>query len=125
MSEDEFDELVEAAIESIPDGLASSLENVVFMVLDEPEPEQLARIGGSGATARGGELLGLYEGVPATRRGVFYGIDDRPDVISIFQGPHERVYPPGRLAEEVRRTVIHEIGHYFGHDDDELRAMGY
>lgn len=65
-----------------------------------------------------------------TERDSYYGTGELPDVITIFRGPHERCFGDGpdaeaAIAEEVRRTVIHEVGHYFGNDDETLEAMGY
>ena len=74
-----------------------------------------------------GDLLGLYDGVSLMERGDGYGMPgDYPDTITIFKGPHERL-EGGReeILEEVRRTVIHEVAHYFGMDEDQVDEMGY
>ena len=132
MSDEEFEAAVEDALDSMPDSLLDDLENVVFVVADEISPEQLDAVEDWNSERRGGEVLGLYQGVSLTRRDGSYGLGEVPDVISIFKGPHERCFgggqadeAAGRLRREIRRTVIHEVGHYFGHDDDALRAMGY
>ena len=77
------------------------------MVEDEPPP--------------GHPLLGLYEGVPLTRRGAYYA-GALPDKITIFRGPLERLYgaDPERLRREVRHVVLHEIAHHFGISDERL-----
>ena len=73
-----------------------------------------------------GELFGLYEGIALTERGEDYGMCPVPDVITIFKGPHERSFDSREeVVEEIGKTVIHEIGHYFGLDDDKLYEMGY
>ena len=122
--------MVEDAIDSIPDRFFDELENVVFAVEDEPSEEQLAGADEDNSVREGDELLGLYDGTPMTERDSYYGTGELPDVITIFKGPHERCFGDGpdaeaTIAEEVRRTVIHEVGHYFGNDDETLEAMGY
>lgn len=130
MTDERFEAMVEDAIDSIPDRFFDELENVVFAVEDEPSEEQLAGADEDNAVYEGTELLGLYDGTPMTERDSFYGTGELPDVITIFKGPHERCFGNGpdaeeAIAEEVRRTVIHEVGHYFGNDDETLEAMGY
>lgn len=124
MTDEEFEGAVADAIDSIPEHLAAELDNVVFFVEDEPTPEQL---GSDGLFADSGDLLGLYEGVSLFDRAEGYGFfGDMPDAITIFKGPHERL-EGGReeILEEVRRTVIHEVGHFFGMDEDQIERMGY
>lgn len=130
MTNDRFEAMVEDAIDSIPDRFFNELENVVFAVEDEPSEEQLAGADEDNSVREGDELLGLYDGTPMTERDSYYGTGELPDVITIFRGPHERCFGDGpdaeaAIAEEVRRTVIHEVGHYFGNDDETLEAMGY
>lgn len=113
--DDEFDELVADAIDSIPEEFLNDLENVVFMVEDEP-PEGEAP-----------DLLGLYDGIALTERAGTYGaVDDYPDTITVFKGPHERLEGDrAHIVEEIRRTVVHEVGHYFGMSEEQIEAMGY
>ena len=130
MTNDRFEAMVEDAIDSIPDRFFDELENVVFAVEDEPSEDQLAGADEDNSVREGDELLGLYDGTPMTERDSYYGTGELPDVITIFKGPHERCFGDGpnaeaAIAEEVRRTVIHEVGHYFGNDDETLEAMGY
>ena len=130
MTNERFEAMVEDAIDSIPDRFFDELENVVFAVEDEPSEEQLAGADEDNSVREGDELLGLYDGTPMTERDSYYGTGELPDVITIFRGPHERCFGDGSdaeaaIAEEVRRTVIHEVGHYFGNDDETLEAMGY
>jgi predicted Zn-dependent protease with MMP-like domain len=104
---DEFEELVEAAIDSLPRDLRDFMENVAVVVEDEPPP--------------GLPLLGLYQGVPLTRRTSGYaGVP--PDKITIYRGPLERRAggDPERLRAEVRHVVVHEIAHHFGIGDERL-----
>jgi predicted Zn-dependent protease with MMP-like domain len=118
MTPDEFDRLVAAAYARIPARFRKRLKNVAMMVEPEPRPEQLAR----GRVARGSTLLGLYEGRPLTQRSVFEPFS-MPDRITIFQGPHERLArSPAALRRMVEDTVWHEVAHYFGMNEEQVRA---
>lgn len=113
-----FEELVADALDSLPPDIAEMLENVDVVVEAEPPREYLAGL------PRGHTLFGLYHGVPLTQRGVY----DRamPDKISIYQGPITRIArTPAAIREQVRRTVIHEIGHYFGIEEERLHELGW
>jgi len=110
-----FTRLVEQAIEELPDHFAEVLENVGVVVEDEPAPETLEMLG----FEPGEELFGLYEGVPLTERDSFY--QSLPDRISIYHGPLQRVCRSRReIVQEIRDTVVHEIGHHFGLSDEEM-----
>ena len=114
VDDERFEGLVQDAIDSIPERFLEQLDNVVFMVEEEPED--------------GRDLLGLYDGVSLYERGEGYGEFgmDMPDTITIYQGPHERACNSlEELAEEVRRTVVHEVGHYFGIDEETLHRLGW
>src|SRR5690242_11027420 len=118
MRADEFDKLVEAAYARIPSWFRRRLKNVALVVEPEPRADQLARSN----VPPGGTLLGLYEGRPLTRRSVFESFS-MPDRITIFQGPHERLArSPEHLEELVEATVWHEVAHYFGLDEAQVRA---
>jgi predicted Zn-dependent protease with MMP-like domain len=102
-----FEECVEEALDTLPPELASLMSNVAVIVEDEPPA--------------GAPLLGLYQGVPLTRRGSGYaGV--APDKITIFRRPLERLYGtnPARLRREIRRVVLHEVAHHFGISDERL-----
>jgi predicted Zn-dependent protease with MMP-like domain len=115
-----FEALVDDAIEDLPQDIRNWLDNVAIVVGERPTREQLAEAG----LHRGDLLLGLYVGVPRTRRGFTYG-EVVPDKIVIFQQPIEQICrTPDEIREQVRRTVLHEIGHHFGMDEGELRASG-
>ena len=106
----DFEKAVREALDSLPEGLRSFMSNVELVVEDEPPP--------------GLPLLGLYQGVPLTRRTSFYaGVP--PDKITIYQGPLERLYgsDPERLRREIRRVALHEIAHHFGISDERLREL--
>jgi len=114
----DFDILVAEAFERIPARFRRRMKNVALIVEAEPSAEQLRR----GMVPRGGTLLGLYEGRPLTRRSVFEPFA-MPDRIVIFQGPHERLAQSDeQLARMVTDTVWHEIAHYFGMDERQVRA---
>ena len=118
MSPAEFDRLVAAAYARIPARFRRRLKNIAVVVEPEPAPAQLAR----GRAPRGSTLLGLYEGRPLTKRSVFEPFA-MPDRITIFQGPHERLaHGPEHLARLVEDTVWHEVAHYFGMDELQVRA---
>jgi predicted Zn-dependent protease with MMP-like domain len=107
---DDFEHYVQEAIESLPDDLRDFMSNVGVVVEDEP-PDGLP-------------LLGLYQGVPLTRRSSGYaGVP--PDKITIFRGPLERTSGggPDRLRVLVRRVVLHEIAHHFGISDARLHEL--
>jgi predicted Zn-dependent protease with MMP-like domain len=113
-----FDRLVEQAYDRIPARFRRRLKNIAFMVEAEPSGDQLRRAG----VGRNGTLLGLYEGRPLTARSVFEPFS-MPDRILIFQGPHERLArSPEHLAQLVEDTVWHEVAHYFGMDEAQVRA---
>jgi predicted Zn-dependent protease with MMP-like domain len=103
----EFERFVQDALDTLPVDLARLMDNVAVVIEDEPPP--------------GERLLGLYHGVPLTRRTSSYG-GVLPDRISVYRGPLERAYgsDPALLRTQVRRTVLHEIAHHFGISDQRL-----
>jgi predicted Zn-dependent protease with MMP-like domain len=107
----EFEQLVEDAIASVPEPLAGFMSNVGVIVDEQAPPWQ--------------SVLGFYQGVPLTRRGVNY-TGALPDKITIFRRPIERVYgtDPERLRDGVRHVVVHEIAHHFGISDERLHELG-
>jgi predicted Zn-dependent protease with MMP-like domain len=119
-SEEEFEQMVADALDEIPPELGNEMENVAVVVEEWPTRRQLARVGA------GGTLLGLYEGIPITKRGPMSYSGVAPDRITIFRGPLTRLArDDADLARRVRVTVLHEVGHYFGMSDDRLREMGW
>ena len=125
LTDDEFEGAIQAALDAMPEEFLDDLENVVIMAQDEPEDWQLET--GDGIVTETGDLLGLYDGVNIYDRGDSYGAyGDCPDTITIFKGPHERLGGNREeTLEEVRRTVIHEVAHYFGMDEEQVDDMGY
>ena len=116
MTREEFEELVAQALDRIPEELTRLMDNVAVFVEDEPP-------------AGDPELLGLYEGTPLTERGEWYaGV--LPDRITVYRGPTLRMVEREGgdrelVVEEVEVTVVHEIAHHFGIDDDRLHSLGY
>jgi len=112
-----FRELVSEALDGLPDEWAGRLDNVVVVVEEEGSAEDLAAVGIDPATGR--ELLGLYQGVPLDERGVFYSA--LPDRIVIYRGPILRVARSRQdILRIVRETVLHELGHHFGLEEEDL-----
>jgi predicted Zn-dependent protease with MMP-like domain len=122
MELDAFADLVAEAIDSLPEEFLERLENVQVDIEEWPSPEDLATVGLSPGDRR--SLLGLYHGVPLTDRGAYYMAF--PDRITIYQKPIEAVAGQDEesVREHVRHTVIHEIAHYYGIDDDRLEELG-
>ena len=116
MERKRFEELVIEALLQLPREFQDELENIDIVIADRPTPDQLASVGLRHKLS----LLGLYEGVPLTKRGRHYGMVP-PDKITIFQKPIEAKCRNEKLiAREVQRVVRHEIAHYFGIDDASL-----
>jgi len=105
-----FDDHVAAALDSLPRDLAAALQNIAVVVEDEHPDDP--------------DLFGLYEGTPLPDRGDMAG--SLPDRIRIFRLPLEDEFEdPASLEREIRITVLHELGHYFGLDEDRLAELGY
>ena len=128
MTDSEFESAVEEALERIPERFLNALENVAVVVEDEPNDYHLDALDDPdclGASMVDDELLGLYDGVSLPDSADGYD-GDIPDVITVFKGPHERCFGSREeVVEEIGKTVVHEIGHYFGIDDARLHEMGY
>jgi predicted Zn-dependent protease with MMP-like domain len=105
--EEAFEEYAQDALDSLPADLRAQMSNVDIVVDDEPPAGQ--------------PLLGLYQGVPLTRRGSYYGAV-LPDKITIYRGPLVRLYghDAETLRREVKRVVLHEVAHHFGISDERL-----
>jgi predicted Zn-dependent protease with MMP-like domain len=116
---EKFYDLVMKAVEELPPIFQEKLENVDIVVADWPTPAQLAK---SNIRSRFG-LLGLYEGIPHTRRGPGYSMV-LPDKITVFRKPIEsRCHSWKEVEEEISRVVRHEIAHHFGFEESELRDI--
>lgn len=111
MSEDDFDDLVAEALDTLPPELAALMDNVAVFVENQKPGRP--------------RLLGLYEGVPLTRRGHYYS-GHLPDRITIFRRPIQRkCASPEEIIEQVRITVVHEVAHHFGISESRLHELGY
>ena len=103
----DFEQVIRETLDSVPRELRDQMSNVEIVVDEEPPPGQ--------------HLLGLYQGIPLTQRGINYS-GTLPDKITIYRGPLERHYghDPELLTQEIRRVVLHEIAHHFGISDERL-----
>lgn len=152
MTDEEFEAAIEEALDAMPDQFLAALENVAVVWDDEPSAyhlgidedewdawhEAVVSAAEQGWDAEGGicsddegdplgdDLLGLFDGLSLVERASGGYDDDVPDVVTVFKGPHERCFASREeIVEEIGKTVIHELGHYFGLDDDKLYEMGY
>ncbi len=122
MTHEEFERVVLEVFEGLPELFRKSIQNV-HIVVEDDVPERL----GGRRGRRGSVLLGLYEGVPLTRRGVDYGMAPvLPDRITLFKDNLEAFSPnEPELRRNIRETLLHEIGHYYGMSEHQIRAAGY
>lgn len=119
VSREEFEALVERAVEELPDEFQEATDNVMVMVEEEPSVEDLEGVGIDPDDPEEGELLGLYQGTPLPERDSSYSA--LPDRVLIFRGPILRSCETRRqVIREIRETVQHELGHYFGMEEDDL-----
>ncbi len=119
MSKDRFERLVAKAVEDLPDKFAAQLDNVAIVVQDYPTAVQVRKAG----LGRDETLLGLYEGVPQTKRGTHYGMVT-PDKITIFRRPIEALGKDNNcMINEIEKVIKHEIAHHFGITDTRLRQL--
>ena len=111
MNRRQFEQEVDKAIESLPDWVFDEIDNLVIVVEEQPD-EQL------------GDVLGVYEGISLAERGDYTAV--MPDRIVIFYRPHLAMgLEDAELRDEIRKTVLHEIGHHLGIDDDRLTELGW
>lgn len=111
MRRHEFEREVDRVIEDLPQWVIDEVDNLIVVVEDEPTEEQ-------------GDLLGVYEGVSLAERGDYWGA--LPDRIVVFYKPHlEMGLSDNELRAEIRKTVLHELGHHLGIDDDRLTELGW
>ncbi len=116
----DFETLVDQALDSIPDWLLERLENVAIVVEDAPDPDDLAEMD----IPPGSELYGLYVGIPLTQRNSAYSMV-LPDRIVIYRNALRRNFRDiDELREQVRQTVLHEVGHALGMDHEKLAELG-
>jgi len=119
MEKEKFEKLVEEALADLPRKFKKYLQNVAVMVEETPSKETRSRTG----TPSYSTLLGLYHGVPFKHRGPYYG-NTAPDVIVLYQRPIESLCATEEdVKEKVKDVLLHEIGHYFGLSEKELREI--
>lgn len=107
-----FEALVIDELDQLPDDMVEGLENVVFVVEDRPEDGSL-------------DLLGLYDGLALTER-TQYGMGELPDRIVLYREPHlAECETESELRDEIHTTLVHEIAHFYGLDDEQLHEMGW
>ena len=111
ISPEEFEEHVDAALDSLPDEILSKVRNVVLRIEDYPPDGQ--------------HILGLFQGVPLPER-QFNHVGHLPDTITIYREPlMDYTHSAEELQEQIRVTVLHEVGHYFGMSEEDLHRKGY
>lgn len=125
VTDEQFESLVAQAIDSIPEKFLGELENVLFVAEYEPAEYQLYEDEVGDAEVLD-NMMGLFEGPTLYERLAGYGDAEGPSVITVFRRAHEfACNSEAEMAEEVRRTVVHEVGHYFEMDEDQVAEMGY
>lgn len=118
MSDEDFNNLVQQALADLPREFREALDNIAILIEDEPTEEQKRIL----HLRPYQQLFGLYEGVPLTKRTSV--LITEPDRITLFKNPIERVcQTPGLIKAQVRSTVFHEVGHYFGLSEDDLQKL--
>ena len=119
MTDEEFSVFVDRGIAKIPERFRAKIANVAFLIADEPTEAQLEE----NDIPVGDTLLGLYQGIPLTERGEYYGMGVvLPDTITLFKLPilEDAGTDAGRIQHVVTETIWHEVAHYFGYDDEEI-----
>ena len=111
ISAESFELLVEEALGELPEQLVQGIDNLIFVIEDEPED--------------GSDMLGVYDGTALTEREQ-YGFGQLPDRIVLFQGPLTRMcHDEDELYDEIWITLVHELGHYHGIEEDKLHELGW
>lgn len=112
MDRDTFEKLVVEELDALPDDMFAGLDNLIFVVEDRPEDGSL-------------DLLGLYEGIALTERG-HYGFGELPDRIIVYREPHlDACDNEDELRDEVHTTLVHEIAHFYGIDEERVHELGW
>ncbi len=116
-----FEKLVEKALERLPGEFRQAFENLAIVIEDWPDPAIVEEITGDPAEV----IYGLFSGTPLPERR-FEDSGDLPPIIALYQGPLEEDFPDrGELAREVEITLVHELAHFMGFDEDAVREFGY
>ena len=125
VTDEQFEDMVSQAIDSIPERFLGELENLIFLVEYEPAENQLFEdeVGDEDVL---NDMMGLFEGSTLYEKLAGYEDAEGPSVITVFKRAHEFACDTlEEMAEEVRRTVVHEVGHYFDMDETQIMEMGY
>jgi predicted Zn-dependent protease with MMP-like domain len=118
MEREAFANVMREVLDSLPTEFRSRIRNVAVLVEDLPPPQSSASLAGPGRL-----LLGLFHGVPMTRKSVF-GLSSGPDYVVLYQKNIEAVCSSeAEIREQIRLTLIHEFGHYFGMDEEQLKDV--
>lgn len=121
LNESQFEASIEHALSDLPTEILAYMDNVAITVANWPSAGELRRAG----VTHPGQLFGLYEGIPLTRRGTRYNLVT-PDRITLYRGPLQAACRTlTALREQIRRTVVHEIAHHFGLSEARVRELGY
>jgi predicted Zn-dependent protease with MMP-like domain len=121
VTDEEFKSFMEASMSSIPSGFSAKLENIVFIFEDCPSINDVERLNLKDVKS----LLGLYSGVPYTHRNTWYG-GTIPDRIILFKKNIEAIVnSETELKEKIKEVIIHEVAHYFGMDEQQIRNAGF
>ncbi|MBN64145.1 MAG: hypothetical protein CME20_22530 [Gemmatimonadetes bacterium] len=116
-----FEKLVEKALERLPGEFRQAFDNLAIVIEDWPDPAVVEEITGDPAEV----IYGLFSGTPLPERR-FEDSGDLPPIIALYQGPLEEDFPDrGELAREVEITLVHELAHFMGFDEDTVRKFGY
>ena len=119
MKREKFESLVEEALEQIPEEFTKLFDNITVLVKDRPPKETYTQTG----TSHTNLILGTYHGVPYKHRGAYYG-NTPPDVITIYQEPIEKICVSEEdIKNKIREVVLHEVGHYFGLKEKDLKDI--
>ena len=119
LSDDEFDRLISRAMDELPQEYIKGLNNVAILYADDPDEYQIQK----SELKAGNILLGLYEGIPLTKRGAGYTFV-LPDKITLFKHPILIItHTPEELFDQIKRTLWHEIAHYYGLNHDRIHSL--
>lgn len=122
MTEKRFHQIVAEALDDLPGRFREAMDNIAVVVNEWPDGDTLAQMGLSDKH----ELLGLYHGTPLPERDNDGAEASLPDVVTLYRRPLEHLCrSEAELRREIRKTLLHEIGHYFGLDEDRLAELGY
>jgi predicted Zn-dependent protease with MMP-like domain len=121
LSAAQFNELVNRAMEEIPEEFLVKLENVEIVVEEDPSPELLSDLG----LGKADLLFGLYQGIPRPEKSAFQGFSF-PDRITLYRNPHSQTSRSKEdILEQIKKTLVHEIAHHFGFSEKKIRQLGY